>query len=496
VDQGPQGLRGRNVALWLLMGASLVGYVAISLWFPLQPYHNISPSPDLRYFAPSLPAGLAYGLLIILLFGLYGLAYRQVRSRPQPPTLAAIVATAGLLSLPLLFAFPINATDVYRYFIRGRITSVHHQDPFSVAAAELTGEPYLPLAGEWAGETSPYGPVWELTAAAVTAIVPDNLYAALLIFKGLATSAHLLVAVLIWRSLAGQTPRIKAAMTLLWAYNPALLLIFALNGHNDGLMIVWLLLGWWLMTRGRLQAGMLVMLLAPLTKPIGLLPLPYFFVFGWRQLPRTNDRIRYLLLTALAGLALAWLAFLPFGDPLSLAQRLVSETGSGGGFSPLAMLILVARGLGTHPSIDVSVRLATALFAAFALWLLWQTWRGRHALRAAADILAGYIFQAFRFRICYASWPFPWLVLDYGRLAARNATAFGRLVAGLFFLMNSQLSVVIYGQIRTELLNGSQLAAHLIGIPFTFLLPIAAGLAGAAYYRRQTAGEPKPSTPE
>jgi hypothetical protein len=46
------------------------------------------------------------------------------------------------------------------------------------------------------------------------------------------------------------------------------------------------------------------------------------------------------------------------------------------------------------------------------------------------------------------------------------------MYAGFWFLFTGQLSVLNYGQIRTSLLHGQHLYAHLIGVPFTFLLPL------------------------
>ena len=46
------------------------------------------------------------------------------------------------------------------------------------------------------------------------------------------------------------------------------------DGHNDALMLLWLVLGWFLMTRQQYQWAMVVLALAPLSKPIGLLALP------------------------------------------------------------------------------------------------------------------------------------------------------------------------------------------------------------------------------
>ena len=473
---------------WLLLvalaGLSLAGYIILRLWFPLGPYVDRYPSPDVRALAPTLNDALVYAGLICALFFIYLLAYRLVQRLASGPAILVILTSAVLFCLPLLSAFPINATDVYRYFIRGRISTVHSENPFLVAVADLDEEPFALLAGEWATETSPYGPLWELTAATVTSATPDDLTAGLLSFKALSSLAFLAGGVLIWLALADAGPAKRSALTLLWLWNPALLLTFAMDGHNDSLMLALLLLGWLLIARGRFQLGMLVALLAPLTKPIALLALPYFFIACWQSLPDRRAGLRLLLLTGGAGLLLAWLTFLPFGSPLDLAQRLLGEASSGGGFTPLAWFILETREAGFDMPARPVIRILSGLFVILGLWLAWLTWRGRSAIRAAADIFAGYILQAFRFRIWYAAWPFPWLVLDRGRADDTDVVSQRRLAAGLAFLLTSQLSVLVYGQIRTELLGNSHLRAHRAGIAFTFLLPLLVGLVVGAYSAR------------
>jgi hypothetical protein len=479
----------RSWLLLFLAVLSLAGYIVLRLWFPLAPYVNWFPSPDVRALAPSLNEALAYAGILNVLFLLYLLAYHLVKSLDSASTIVVVFLGAILFCVPLLSAFPINATDVYRYFIRGRISSVHSENPFLVTVADLDEEPYAPLAGEWANETSPYGPVWEMTAAGVTRIVPDNLLAGLTSFKAIAALAFLAGGLLIWLTLTGSAPGRRAALVLLWLWNPALLQTFAMDGHNDSLMLGWLLLAWLLIARGRSQLGMIVALLAPLTKPVGLLVLPFFFIAGWQQLPEQRARLRYLLLTVASAVILAWLAFLPFGSPLDLAQRLLGEASSGGGFTPLALFILEARKAGIGMPATPAIRFLSAVFVVFAIWLIWRTWRGRSVLRATADILAGYILQAFRFRIWYAVWPFPWLVLDHGQTDGSDAWSKGRLAAGVTFLLTSQLSVVIYGQLRTELLGNSHLRAHRAGIAFTFVLPLLVGIVVAAYNKRSRGRE-------
>jgi hypothetical protein len=399
----------------------------------------------------------------------------MLRERGLP--LIRIVLVAALFCLPLLFTYPINATDIYRYFIRGRITSVYDENPFTTPASSIEDDPFSPLAGEWADVTSPYGPLWELSAGALSQFAQDDLLTALVSFKALTALAFLAGAILIWHSSRLSRPSDRAGATLLWAWNPTLLLIFAMDGHNDSLMLLWLIAGLWLIGRDHFQSGMIVMMLAPLTKAIGLLPLPFFFIAIWSRLPDLAARVRFLLTTLVAGVALIVLFFLPFGSPLYLGRRLIDEAEGGLGFSLTTLLYMLSADIvGYAPQIALVSRSLAVLFALFTLWLLWTTWRGRSPLRAAADIFWGYIVQALSFRIWYASWSLPWLILDHGDSEDRDAASTSRLGAGLAFLLTTQLSVVIYGHVRISLLGRSTLASHIIGVPFTFLIPVMVGL--------------------
>ncbi len=461
-----------RIPLPVLALVSLAGYLLLAFWFPLLPHYGTLPLADIRRLAPSTLAGLGYAVLLILLFAILGLAHRQVAMRdtlPDRPSLTWLVMLAGaLFSLPLLFVYPINATDVYRYYIQGRITTVYRENPLEAAPADFPEDPYAPFAGEWIDESSPYGPLWELSAAGVTWIAGDNLLAGMLLFKAFGAGCLILLGILIWLLGVRLPPGQRIGRLLLWCWNPALLLIFVVDAHNDALMLLWLALGYYLWQRGHPLIGFLVMCLAPLTKPIGALPLPVLLLGILHALPDNRRRIRFLLAATAGGLLLLLLAFLPFGSPLVLMQRLLREASMHGGFSPVTLVILLLQAAGAPFSYTYLVTGGTLLFAGAFIWLLWLTWRGRLAARSAADTLFSYVAAAFTFRIWYSAWPFPWLLVDDGAPS-------WRLHAGLWFLLCAQLSVVIYGHLRHNLLGGSQLLAHLVGVLFVFLLPLLLG---------------------
>ena len=174
-----------RLGLWAVLLGSALLYGLMALWFPLAPNVGRVPAADIRTFAPTLAGGLAYALLLIALFALLVVAFRRAEAggvgrRPLP----VILGGGLLLALPLLLAYPINATDVYRYVIRGRVAAVYGQSPYVAPPSDFPTDPFLPLAGEWAGETSPYGPLWEIVAAGTAAVAGDNLLLGVLLFKG------------------------------------------------------------------------------------------------------------------------------------------------------------------------------------------------------------------------------------------------------------------------------------------------------------------------
>jgi hypothetical protein len=471
------------------IAASFAVYLILAFWFPLLPQYLRAPPADIRAFAPSLAAGLLYGFLLVLLFVLHLWACRELGRQAAPPRLRTILLVALLFSLPLLLTYPINATDVYRYVIRGRVSSLYGASPFVAPPETFDKDPFLPLAGEWAGETSPYGPLWEGVAAGLTAISGDNLLLGILLFKALGVICFLGAAVLLWLLLPSylsseNVERFGKSLhrpfyTALWAWNPFLLLTFVANAHNDALMLLWLLLGLWIVRRGRPVVGFLVMGLAPLTKPIALLVLPIFFLAIWRALP-DHRRARFIILSIAGTLVLFVAAFVPWTwataagsgltSMLGLITRLAREAGGGASFSVATLLWFGGRLLPGQPvSLVIIGLVAQVAFVIFFVWLLWQTWRGQAAERGTADVFIAYLLQALNFRIWYAVWPFPWLLLEG---AHDSSWLSRRLRFGLWFLLTSQLSVIIYGHIRVYLLGGEYAYAHLIGVPFTFLLPL------------------------
>ncbi|NJN53455.1 MAG: hypothetical protein HC804_01110 [Anaerolineae bacterium] len=140
----------------------------------------------------------------------------------------------------------------------------------------------------------------------------------------------------------------------------------------------------------------------------------------------------------------------------------------------LILLFIPEWGTLTMTQFSLVVNVGRLLFLLLAGWLVWRTWHGRAALRGAADSFFAYLLTAPAFRIWYAAWPFPWLLLDEAEKMGEEVRPFAisyRLRLGLWFLLTTQLSVLIYGHLHVYLLDEASLPTHLIGVLFTFGLP-------------------------
>ena len=172
----------------------------MSCWlsFPLLPNYDRQPVGDIRTFAPECGGGLLYALLILILFVLTG------SFSASHLTIHVSVREIGagygcVLAVPLLFMYPINANDVYRYVIRGLISSRYGLSPFEYAPVDFGDDLYPLLAGEWYDATSPYGPFWEGISSIVTSIGQENFLSNIIIFKTYGLLALVAAGAVLWK---------------------------------------------------------------------------------------------------------------------------------------------------------------------------------------------------------------------------------------------------------------------------------------------------------
>jgi len=162
-------------------------YAVWTVWVPLLPTNLYVPLLDLGKITGYrwASAGL-YLTIVFLLYGLYAVGYRAA---PKVSARWVFLATA-VFCLELVWAYPATAVDIFGYIAHGRILALHQANPFFVRPSEFPGDPIIPFLA-YPDEPSQYGPLWVLLNGAVASLAQANLAVEVLLYKLVATLAHL-----------------------------------------------------------------------------------------------------------------------------------------------------------------------------------------------------------------------------------------------------------------------------------------------------------------
>jgi Glycosyltransferase family 87 len=178
---------------------------------------------------------------VIVMFVAYLLALRWRAGLSTRAVIGCVVAVHVIFVL----APPLALTDVFNYINYGRMEVVHHLNPYTtIPILEPHSDPSYAVSN-WHQLLSPYGPLFTLITFAA---VPLGVAASFWALKLVLAAASLATLALVWRSarLLGRDPVTAVALVGL---NP-IVLVWGLGGdHNDSLMLLFIVLGFYLLLR-------------------------------------------------------------------------------------------------------------------------------------------------------------------------------------------------------------------------------------------------------
>jgi hypothetical protein len=256
---------------------------------------------------------VSYLAFMGLLFVGYCYAIKFVRRVPADRVQQRnwILLFAGVSAVILLFLPALFSHDLFSYIIYGRIVSVYGNNPYTTVPIEVATDPFQRFV-DWKGVPSVYGPVWTTFSAVLTYVGGSNVQFEILAFKFAAVVLHLSNVYLIWQILTKLDLKWRAAGTLLYAWNPLTVIEFAGNGHNDVMMLFFVLLAVYAYVQQKRYLGLVFLTLSVLTKFITIVLVPMYVFLLLRKEP--DNRARGLVL-AKSGLVVGVLFFgfwLPF----------------------------------------------------------------------------------------------------------------------------------------------------------------------------------------
>ena len=322
-----------------------------------------------------VPAGLARG--------------RRRRARRARPRHPPALGRARIWCAPLLLAPPLFSRDVYSYFVQGKLM-LSGGDPYTAGVASIPGWFRDGVDPMWQFTPTPYGPLFLALSRGVAAFVGDNPYLAVVAFRVIALCGVALLAYYVPR-LAFHCGIDASKALWLGVMNPLVLMHFVAGAHNDALMIGLVVAGLAIAVEGRPMVGVLVLSLAGMVKPIGLLALPFIGLvwagtradlrgrlIAWAKTAATFG-VSYLVLAGVVGTSLGWIRALT--TPGEVKTWLSPSTALGMASGNLLSWI----GLGDHLDTTVGIfRIAGEIAAVVIVGYLCLKPQGRTAVRSLA----------------------------------------------------------------------------------------------------------------
>jgi hypothetical protein len=361
------------------------------------------------------PAGasLLYVLCLGALFALYAWLLRILSLRPESAGAARIVfGGAALFSLTLVFLPTLMSKDLYDYMGHGRVLTVHGANPFVTPASEFTPDLFTQAMG-WSAATPLYGPARASISAVLTIAGGGSFLRTVLVFKLFFVVVHLVNGLLVmkvaggWGESSGAPGPLRASAFYLW--NPLALTQVVGDAHNDGVVLLWILLGILMLQRrdeltGAACTAMSVML-KYVTAPIALL----LALQRWRE-----AGARRALLFVLVCAAVTVLAYAPYLSGFSATHflRPYEHSSYQGSLMMMIEMILgqVIPGENVAGSTLARALLAVSAVAAAALglWFLRAAWRVEtlmEAVEMGTRLLLFYLlFLTALLRTSYVVW--------------------------------------------------------------------------------------------
>jgi hypothetical protein len=216
------------------------------------------------------------------LFAIYGLMLWLARG-VRPGWFVALAAGSSAMFMGVLLCAPATlSSDTYAYAYYGRLLAHYGVDAHSVAPARTLADPFL--AGGWYQFVqSVYGPLWTVISGGVALAGNGHVGLTLLMFRALEAASALGAGALIWVILRRISPERAAQGTLLFLWNPLVVIESALGGHNDTCMMFFALLAVWLHLRGSRTGAVVALTLSALIKVITAPLAPLYMLMTLRR---------------------------------------------------------------------------------------------------------------------------------------------------------------------------------------------------------------------
>ena len=347
---------------------------------------------------------------------------------PQADDPRALVAGALGIHLAAAFALPLTSSDLYSNLAYGRLGGLGF-DAYAVGPAALPmGDPFRALVpAPWLNVPSAYGPLLNgfNRLATLTGSVPASMVAHKLISLAIVVVSVMVTARIAADFLNGAS---RARAFVLFALNPVFVWEISGQSHNDGLMVLAILMGVYFLLLDRTWAALGALALGALVK---VATIPLIGLLLCLEVRRKPARGIGMLLTLIGVGAVLWGVW-PSVPATMVALAANNEVDPYRITNSIAWLVHAAAGFAGSKLQVVAFRVWTSI-AAVALLIVsiraaLRTRTPEDLLREGLGLLLVLLLLAPQFQPWYIPWILPLAMVS----RERSVLGFVALVSILF----------------------------------------------------------------
>lgn len=262
----------------------------------------------------ALLAGLAFVLSLFAVQVGSRIARKRLERADVRLLFCIVLCFTLLFGVTYLFAPGGMTQDMFLYGLYGRIVTVYHVNPYVVSLASFPHDIMQQGLAKGTAGTSPFAPAWIDFSIPVTLFARDSIANIVLGFRALGLIAHVLNAVLIWLILAKLRPQTRIAATLLYGWNPLVLLLSVAGMHVEVVALLLLLCAVLFFQRNLPFLAWAFVLLSVLTNLFCLLLVPLFLRLLTKDARALSAgrKVMWWLILLVITLLLIFLAYVPY----------------------------------------------------------------------------------------------------------------------------------------------------------------------------------------
>lgn len=235
-----------------------------------------------------------YAILLVTFFIFYFLFIRLYIKKKL--FLRDVIVLIGMTVVILLFSYPaILSSDIFNYIVTAKVLFYYHENPYVIMPIEFIGEPYVVFTRA-ANKIALYGSAWLFISLFPYFLGFGNFIATLFGFKLIASFFYVGTGIVMYKLTK------NVFQMLLFILNPLVIIEILISGHNDIVMVFFVLLSYYLLQKKRFFWAIIAFLFSIGIKYVSIVLLPIFVYILVRTIQK--EKINWHKIFSLSGWAM------------------------------------------------------------------------------------------------------------------------------------------------------------------------------------------------